>query len=556
MGGLGVGTADAQAPGGRNHGVIRRPRDRRCAASGPRSIACMEWPRAEAAAAMCVAVAGRWALAIDFSSVRGELACRLTTWPTRARPARWNCIGDRGARQRRRHAALARLGAALTAAIAARAGATARLRAHRRRRSPGTAGCAVPRSPFAGLMADLGGWCIWLGGQSDRFRRPDRAVGLDLLHLLAHPGELPRREISANLYKSGVRAMPVTALVGFLIGVVLSYLSSLATASSSAPTSSSSIILGLGIIRELGPVLVAVLVAGRSGSAMTAQLGVMRVTEEIDALATMGVSRSLRLVLPKVVGAGAGDAAAGAVDHGDRADRRHGRGADRSSTSATASSSMTLPKAVPVANLWIGLGKGVVFGIFVALVACHFGLRVRPNTESLSAQHDGLGGDGDHRGDPGRRRVRHPHARTSACRMMTTPVISIRDLSTRFGEVVDSPRPRSRDRARRTGVAGRRFRQRQDDAAAPDRRPADTDARRNPALRRAACSAAASARERALRRRFGVLFQQGALFSAFSVFDNIAFPLRELKQLRRGDRSATWSCSSSTWSNCCRAMAG
>jgi phospholipid/cholesterol/gamma-HCH transport system permease protein len=44
-----------------------------------------------------------------------------------------------------------------------------------------------------------------------------------------------------------------------------------------------------------------------------------------------------------------------------------------------------LPKVVPVANLWIGLAKGVVFGVFVALVACHFGLRVRPNTESLSA---------------------------------------------------------------------------------------------------------------------------------------------------------------------------
>jgi phospholipid/cholesterol/gamma-HCH transport system permease protein len=45
----------------------------------------------------------------------------------------------------------------------------------------------------------------------------------------------------------------------------------------------------------------------------------------------------------------------------------------------------TLPRVVPAANLWIGLAKGAVFGMFVALVACHFGLRVRPNTESLSA---------------------------------------------------------------------------------------------------------------------------------------------------------------------------
>ena len=46
----------------------------------------------------------------------------------------------------------------------------------------------------------------------------------------------------------------------------------------------------------------------------------------------------------------------------------------------------TLPKVVPVSNLWIGMGKGVAFGFLIALIACHFGLRVKPNTESLSSQ--------------------------------------------------------------------------------------------------------------------------------------------------------------------------
>ncbi|HAF56512.1 MAG TPA: ABC transporter permease, partial [Thauera sp.] len=123
---------------------------------------------------------------------------------------------------------------------------------------------------------------------------------LDLLHLLRHPREWPLLEISANVFKVGVKAMPVSALVGFLIGVVLSYLSALQLRTFGADVFIVNI-LGMGIIRELGPVLVSVLVAGRSGSAMTAQLGVMRVTEEIDALAAMGVSRSVRLVLPKVV---------------------------------------------------------------------------------------------------------------------------------------------------------------------------------------------------------------------------------------------------------------
>ena len=206
---------------------------------------------------------------------------------------------------------------------------------------------------------------------------------LDLIHLGRHPNELPLREIFANLYKSGVRAMPVTALVGFLIGIVLSYLSALQLKQFGAGVFIVNI-LGLGIIRELGPVLVAVLVAGRSGSAMTAQLGVMRVTEEIDALAAMGVSRSLRLILPKVLAlalvmpllvlwATAMALLGGMMSAQIQLDISYGFFLD------------TLPKAVPVANLWIGLTKGSVFGILVALVACHFGLRVRPNTESLSA---------------------------------------------------------------------------------------------------------------------------------------------------------------------------
>jgi phospholipid/cholesterol/gamma-HCH transport system permease protein len=134
----------------------------------------------------------------------------------------------------------------------------------------------------------------------------------------------------------------------------------------------------------LGPVLVAVLVAGRSGSAMTAQLGVMRVTEEIDALSTMGVSRSLRLVFPKVVALAiampflvlwttAIALLGGMVSAQLQLDIAYGFFFH------------SLPRAVPVANLWIGLAKGVVFGCLIALVACHFGLRVRPNTESLSA---------------------------------------------------------------------------------------------------------------------------------------------------------------------------
>ena len=111
----------------------------------------------------------------------------------------------------------------------------------------------------------------------------------------------------------------------------------------------------------------------------------MRVTEEIDALATMGISRSLRLVLPKVVAlsiampllviwCSAAGILGGMVSANLEMDLAYGYFIEE------------LPRAVPVANVWIGIGKGFCFGILVALIACHFGLHVRPNTESLSSK--------------------------------------------------------------------------------------------------------------------------------------------------------------------------
>lgn len=240
-----------------------------------------------------------------------------------------------------------------------------------------------PRPTLHAALHALGGGTLTLLRHMQAFVVLLGQLVLDALHLLRHPADLPAREISENIYKSGVRAMPVTALVGFLIGVVLSYLSALQLRQFGADIFIINI-LGLGIIRELGPVIVAVLVAGRSGSAMTAQLGVMRVTEEIDALATMGVPRSLRLVFPKVVALGivmpllvlwttALALTGGMVAAQLQLDIGYGFFLE------------TLPKVVAVVNVWIGLAKGAAFGAAIALVACHFGLHVKPNTESLSA---------------------------------------------------------------------------------------------------------------------------------------------------------------------------
>jgi phospholipid/cholesterol/gamma-HCH transport system permease protein len=95
--------------------------------------------------------------------------------------------------------------------------------------------------------------------------------------LVRRPRDTPLRELSAGVFRAGVAALPVTMLVGFLVGIVLTYLSALQLKRYGADLLVINIV-GVGVVRELGPMLASIIAAGRSGSAMTAQLGVMRVT--------------------------------------------------------------------------------------------------------------------------------------------------------------------------------------------------------------------------------------------------------------------------------------
>ena len=206
-------------------------------------------------------------------------------------------------------------------------------------------------------------------------------LALDLGTLLARPARGPWKEISSNVFHIGYQALGITALVGFLIGVVLSYLSA-----QQLHTFGGDIylvnILGMSIIRELGPMLAAILVAGRSGSAITAQLGVMRVTEELDAMLVMGMPHGLRLIMPKVLALAL--CMPLLVVWTDAIALAGGMSAAKLELGLSASYFLRqLPSAVPLANYWIGLGKGMVFGVLIALTACHFGLRIKPDTESL-----------------------------------------------------------------------------------------------------------------------------------------------------------------------------
>ncbi len=204
---------------------------------------------------------------------------------------------------------------------------------------------------------------------------------LDVLRLLRHPRQGPWRDISGHLFHIGATALPITALVGFLIGVVLAYLISQQLRQFGADAFIVNI-LGISLIRELGPVLAAILIAGRSGSAITAQIGVMRVTEELDAMRVMGIARGFRLVMPRALALAvvmpliSGWTTIAALLGGMLA-------ADVAMDVTPSYFINSLPAAVELANLTLATAKSVVFGLLIALIGCHYGLRVRPNTESL-----------------------------------------------------------------------------------------------------------------------------------------------------------------------------
>jgi phospholipid/cholesterol/gamma-HCH transport system permease protein len=232
------------------------------------------------------------------------------------------------------------------------------------------------------------GWIVTLGAGILSFFEHLRAFVLligklmqDIGRFAHHPLTGPWKEISANIFHSGFQALGITALVGFLIGVVLSYLSAQQLRMFGGDVYLVNI-LGMSVIRELGPLLAAILVAGRSGSAITAQLGVMRVTEELDAMLVMGISHGYRLVMPKVLALAVSMPLL--VVWTDAMALIGGMVSAKIELSLSARYFLQkLPSAVPLVNYTIGMLKGATFGMLIALVSCHFGLRIKPNTESL-----------------------------------------------------------------------------------------------------------------------------------------------------------------------------
>jgi phospholipid/cholesterol/gamma-HCH transport system permease protein len=251
------------------------------------------------------------------------------------------------------------------------------------KRLEATGKLAMPyqRKQHFGWITSLGFAIMHFGGHLRDFVSLIGAVTQDCGRFLRHPLRGPWREVSSNIFHAGFQALGITALVGFLIGVVLSYLSAQQLRNFGGDIFLVNL-LGMSIIRELGPLLAAILVAGRSGSSITAQLGVMRVTEELDAMLVMGISHGFRLILPKVVALAISMPLL--VIWTDSSALVGGMVAAKIELNLSARYFIQkLPEVVPLANYMIGLLKGAVFGMLIALVSCHFGLRIKPNTESL-----------------------------------------------------------------------------------------------------------------------------------------------------------------------------
>jgi phospholipid/cholesterol/gamma-HCH transport system permease protein len=123
-----------------------------------------------------------------------------------------------------------------------------------------------------------------------------------LLRAAAHPHQVRWRDMWHIAELAGVNALPLVALIGFLLGLIMAFQSAIPMRQFGADIFVANLI-GLSMLRELGPLVTAILLAGRSGSAFAAELGTMKFREEIDALSTMGLDSVRFLVVPRLLAA-------------------------------------------------------------------------------------------------------------------------------------------------------------------------------------------------------------------------------------------------------------
>jgi phospholipid/cholesterol/gamma-HCH transport system permease protein len=209
-------------------------------------------------------------------------------------------------------------------------------------------------------------------------------TSIALAKSVAHPARMRWRPIAHNIRSAGFDALPIVGLLAFLLGIVVAYQAADQLRRYGANIFVADLV-GLSMLREFAPLITAIIVAGRSGSAFAAQIGSMSVSEEIDAMRTIGIPPIEALVLPKfialviamplltffadVMGVFGGMVMASAqlgVGFGDFLDR--------------------FVKAVSVTAYLTGIGKAPVFAGIIVVVGCFQGFRTHGGADSVGRQ--------------------------------------------------------------------------------------------------------------------------------------------------------------------------
>jgi phospholipid/cholesterol/gamma-HCH transport system permease protein len=154
---------------------------------------------------------------------------------------------------------------------------------------------------LSGFLARIGEISLGLFARAYRILGFLGLVCETALRLIRHPGRIRLTALVAQIEQTGVNAVAIVGLLSFLVGVVIAYQGADQLRRFGAQIYTVDL-LGVGILRELGVLMTAIIIAGRSGSAFTAQIGTMRVNEEIDAMRTIGLDPIEVLVMPRLFG--------------------------------------------------------------------------------------------------------------------------------------------------------------------------------------------------------------------------------------------------------------
>jgi len=203
-------------------------------------------------------------------------------------------------------------------------------------------------------------------------------------HAFVHPRELRLPSISRQVAETGIDALPIVGLMAVMISVVIGY-QGVAQLRPYGGEDFTINLVAVSVLREMGVLITAIMVAGRSGSAFTAEIGVMKAREEVDALNVMGMNPMEMLVVPRLIGlvitlplltfyADMMGLLGGGVISLVQLDVSPVQYVDR------------IRHAVDGSDLFVGLVKAPVFAFFIAIIGCMHGLRVRGSAESVGRE--------------------------------------------------------------------------------------------------------------------------------------------------------------------------